>query len=444
MQILPVKERRKRILTLAIPIVSGMVSQNILNLVDTAMVGTLGNTALAAVGIGGFAALMAIAPLMGISTGVQANVSRKKGEGKMSETAIFLNGGLLLVIFAAPVISVSLYFLIPKYYYLLNNDPQVMEKGIPYLQIRILSIVFVGMNFAFRGFWNAIDLSRLYMITMVTMHIVNVILNYILIFGKLGLPALGVTGAALATLISLGVGSCVHFFLVLRYAQNFQFLRALPGKTIFYNLLRLSVPHSMQQLFFGAGYTVLYMIIGKIGTTELAAAHVLISLMLICILPAMGLGLAGATLTGQALGRKDAEDARQWGWDVAKVAVIFLAVLGIPFWAMPSMLLSAFISDPSTLHVSILPLQIVGFIMPFEGLGLVLMNCLLGAGDSLRVMTISIFSQWGIFLPLAYFVNPLFGYGLLGVWVLQAGYRGIQTGLFTAFWMRGRWISIKL
>src|SRR5210317_215610 len=139
--------RFRRILTLALPIIGGMVSQNVLNLVDTAMVGRLGDAALGAVGLGGFAVFMCMALVLGVSTGVQATAARRKGEGLTGEMAHSLNAGLIIVWIVAPVLSLVLVLAAPSLYHILNDDPGVMALGIPYLQVRLLSIVFVATNF---------------------------------------------------------------------------------------------------------------------------------------------------------------------------------------------------------------------------------------------------------------------------------------------------------
>jgi len=437
-------ERLRRILTLALPIIGGMVSQNVLNLVDTAMVGTLGDAALAAVGIGGFANFFAMALLLGISVGVQATASRRKGEGRTSEVAIPLNEGLLIVLLVAPVLSALLYFAVPAVYPYLNADPEVARHGVPYLQVRVLAIMFVGMNFAFRGFWNAIDLSRLYMGTLVAMHSVNIFLNWVLIFGNLGAPAMGAAGAGMATSIAVMVGTAIYFGLGFKHARAMGFLHGLPGRGEVMRMIRLSLPASLQNLFFSAGFLTLYWIVGKVGTSELAAANVLINVMLVALLPGMGLGLAAATLVGQALGRGEPEDAERWGWDVTRVAIVGLMLLGTPMWMIPDQVLGVFLHDPSTLALARLPMQLVGLLMAVEAIGMVLMNALLGAGDTARVMRVSIGLQWLLFLPLAYLVGPTLGFGLLGIWILQGGYRGLMAATFFLIWRRGRWAEIKV
>ena len=421
-----------------------MISQNVLNLVDTAMVGTLGNAALAAVGIGGFVVFMCQAFILGVSTGVQAIASRRKGAGRISEMAVPLNAGLLLVLIASPFITWIVLTLLPDVYPFLNNDPEVIGQGVPYVEVRIFAVVFVGMNFAFRGYWSAVDLTRLYMKTLIIMHSLNILLNYILIFGKLGAPALGVTGAGLATSISTAVGTAIYFALALDRARAHGFLQGLPPFNEIKTLIRLSTPTGIQQTFFASGFVALYWIIGRVGTPELAAANVLINITLVAILPCLGFGIAAATLVGQALGRNDSDDAEQWGWDVTKVALCVIFVIGIPMWLAPDLLLKGFIHNSHTLEIARVPMRLVGLLIVVDAIGLVLMHALLGAGDSKRVMMVSITAQWVLFLPVAYLAGPILGYGLLVLWVLQGAYRAVQAGIFVQFWRQREWASIRV
>jgi len=343
-----------------------------------------------------------------------------------------------------PLLSSLIYFLVPRFYVYLNNDPLVMEQGIPYLQVRVLAMVCVGINFSFRGYWNAVDKSIMYMGTLIVMHLSNIVLNYILIFGKFGAPALGVTGAGIASALSTLVGVICYFYLGFRHARPNGFLKARPSKEEFSTLVRLSLPSGIQQLFFASGFTALYWIIGKVGTVELAAANVLINITLIAILPGIGLGLATATLVGQALGRQSPEEAASWGWDGVKVGLAGLALLGLPMWLYPGLMLGGFQLEPETMNVARLPLRLVGFTIALEATSLVLSNALLGAGDAKRVMMVSVVAQWLVFLPLAYVVGPYFGWGLLAIWILQTIYRGLQGLVFCYIWQRRAWTAIKV
>ncbi|MFW2387262.1 MAG: MATE family efflux transporter [Polyangiales bacterium] len=436
--------RRRRILGLALPIIGGMLSQNVLNLVDTGMVGTLGDAALAGVGLGGFANFLFSAFILGLSAGVQAMAARRVGEGRRNETAIPLNGGLLLALVIAVPWSAILIVFAPDYFPVLTNDAAVVEQGVPYLQARLFAMFAMGMNFAFRGYWNAVDKSILYMRTLISMHALNIFLNWVLIFGNLGAPELGAMGAGVASAISTVFGTASYFLLGRSYARDAGFLRGLPNRETMSTIIRLAAPAGLQQFFFAAGMTVFLMFVARMGTPELAATKVIIDLMLVAILPGIGFGLAAASLAGQALGRGEPDDAKQWGWDVTKIAVVTVGALSIPAIIVPDWILGAFIHAPSTLQLAANPMRLVASFLFLDAVGMVLMNALLGVGDVKRVMFFATGYQWLLFLPLVYVVGPGMGYGLVAVFALQAAYRGAQALTFAAMWNRGRWQSIEI
>ncbi|MEE4296070.1 MAG: MATE family efflux transporter, partial [Wenzhouxiangella sp.] len=377
----PDRTRRRQLFAIALPVIGGMTSQNILNLVDIGMVGRLGDTALAATGLGSFANWLSMAFILGLSTGVQAIAARRLGEGATGELALPLNGGLALALLLGTPLAAALILLAPEIMALLNPDPDVVAEAGPYLQVRLLALVAVGMNFSFRGYWSAVHMTRLYLITLLIMHTVNVFLNWVLIFGNLGAPALGVVGAGLATTLSIYVGLAVYFYFGLEHARAEGFLRAMPSLAMLKSQLKVSLPASLQQFFFAAGMLTLLIIIGQIGTRELAAVNVLMTLGLVIILPAIGFGLATATLVGNALGRKDPADAKLWGWN----ASVFVAVLGLGLGAVVMLfgkpLLSIFLTDPATVELAFPALMISAAIIGADAAGMVLINALLGAGD---------------------------------------------------------------
>ncbi|MEO0971912.1 MAG: MATE family efflux transporter [Pseudomonadota bacterium] len=442
-------ERLPRIFALALPIIGGMVSQNVLNLVDTAMVGRLESpaAALGAVGLGGFANFAAMALILGLATGVQATAARRKGEERFDEMARPLNAGLTIALVVAPLLSLVLYLLTPAFYPWLVDDPAVVELGVPYLQIRLLSMVFVAMNFAFRGYWNAVDMARVYMGTLVVMHAVNIALNYVLIFGHFGAPALGVTGAGLASALSTMVGTGVYLTMGWRHARGAGFLAARPKWQELRRLIGLSLPSSVQQLAFSMGMLTTFVIVGQLGTLELGAANILINVMLVVLLPGMGFGLASATLVGQALGRDDAADAARWGWDVCRVSALALTVLAVPIWAAPEWIIGLFLgadAGNSLIEVARFPMRLVGLSMTIEAAGMVFMHSLLGAGDTRRVMFVAVSMQWGLFLPVAWLIGPVLGGGLTAVWLAQIIYRALQTAVFWRLWVGRRWSAVTV
>lgn len=421
-----------------------MVSQNVLNLVDTAMVGTLGDASLAAVGIGSFANFVSVAFITGMSTGVQAMAARRKGEGRDDETAVPLNGGLVLAGVLGLLLGSLLWWAAPDLFPYLVDDPDVVDVGVPYLQVRLLAMVGVGMNFAFRGYWNGISRSRLYLSTIVVMHVVNIVGNWIFIYGNLGAPEMGAVGAGLASTVSVYVGTAVYLGLGLRHALGAGFLRRLPDLETVRTMLRLAVPAGISQELLAAGYLTFFWIIGQVGTAELAAGNVLQTVTMVAILPGLGFGLGAASLVGQALGRKDPIDAKRWGWDVVKVGALVMGALGLPMLVVPDLVLGVFLHDPETLALARLPLRITGATIALDAVGLVLLNALFGAGAARSVMLVSVACQWLLGLPLAYLLGPVLGFGLVWVWMAQLLYRGVQAVSFAVIWQRGAWARIEV
>ncbi|MEM9188200.1 MAG: MATE family efflux transporter, partial [Myxococcota bacterium] len=303
--------RLKRILFLALPIIGGMVSQNILNLVDTGMVGALGDQALAAVGLGGIANFLATAFVLGMGAGVQAICARRVGEGKLNESAVPLNGGLLLAVSVSIPWAILLWFLVPFVFPYFIDDSAVVDQGIPYLQARVLAMTAMAMNVCFRGFWNATDRSWLYMSTLIVMHVTNIFLNWVLIYGNLGAPRLGAEGAGVASAIATWLGTVVYVGLAVHFARGQGFLARRPSGAVLRSILKLSIPNGIQQTFFAGGMFTFHLIVGQMGTAQLAASNVIVNLLLVGILPGIGFGLAGMSLVGQALGRGEPEDARR-------------------------------------------------------------------------------------------------------------------------------------
>ena len=441
---MPDRERRGAIWAIALPIMGGMMSQNVLNLVDIGMVGRLGDAALAATGLGGFANYLAIAFIIGLSAGVQALAARRLGEGRDSETAVPLNGGLLLSLMLGVPMCAVLYLATPWAFQFLTEDPAVAELGAPYLQVRLLSMVAVGMNFSFRGYWSAVHMTGIYLRTLLVMHAVNIFLNWVLIFGNLGAPELGVYGAGLATTLSLYLGTVLYFWFAWRHARERGFLERIPARSTLWQQFTLSLPSSLQQLFFAAGLVVLVWIVGRIGTAEVAAVNVLMTFHITALLPAFGVALACTTLVGNALGRGDEDDAARWGWDCASLTLIYGLVLSVILVLFADPILGVFLTNPETRALAYWPMVLWALMVGFDCAGMVLMNALIGAGATRQAMWVSVIAQWVFFLPAAWIVGPVLGFGLLGVWIVNGLYRFGQAAVLARQWAARKWVGIEI
>ena len=433
-----------RVLRLALPIVGGMVSQNVLNLVDTYMVGTQGPEALAAVSTAGMVNFVAVASVMGLSASVQTLAARRHGAGQHKTTAAPLNGALLTAGLVGLPLTVLFISGAPWAVNLVIPDPNVVALATPYLIARLLALVPAGLNFSFRGYWNGTNRSHLYMSTLLVVHAINILLNWVFIFGNLGAPALGALGAGVASAAATAAGTVMYFILAVRSADANGFLKAKPDIDLVRSLVKLALPTSVQQLLFAGGFTAQFWIIGKLGTLEMAAAGVLINVMLVAILPGLALGITAASLVSQALGRRDVAEANNWAWMVVRISLAVAVVLSLPMLVAPDAILLPFLRDPESVALARGPLRVFALAIFVDSAGTVLQQALLGAGANRTVMLVSSLSQWAFFLPLAYVIGPVLGYGLLGIWIVQAIYRILQAGAFAWIWSRKEWATLVL
>jgi putative MATE family efflux protein len=316
--------------------------------------------------------------------------------------------------------------------------------GDPYLCIRLAGLPFVAANFSFRGYWNGLGLSRIYLRTLVFIHVINIILSYVLVFGVFGFPKMGVFGAGLGTTVAQALGTIYYCIQARHKGPSTGFLKRGYQVSI-RALLRLGTPVGVQTLLFSLGFLIFFTITERIGTRELGATQVLVTMALVSILPGVGFGLGAASLVGQALGAGRPDDARKWGWLCMGMAALSVGTVGIleaitaPFW------LNLFIAtDPAAAQLGITPLQIIGSCMVLDVIGVVLMNALIGAGATTTVMLWSGLTQYGIMLPVAWYVAVHTGYGLVGLWTAFAVYRAFFATAMIIIWRGRSWETSRV
>ena len=425
--------RHRAILKLSLPIIGGMISQNVLNLVDAAMVGRVGTSALASVGLGSFLNFVCAAMVMGLAVGVQTQCARLRGAGDPLD-AVPLNGGLTLALVISVPLTVMLTLATPLLMSWVTESAKISSEGGAYLQARLLGLTAVGFNFAFRSYWSAVERTSIYLITLIVMHACNIFLNWVFIFGHLGAPQLGVEGAGLASSVSVWIGAALYCIFAFRYASDRGFLTRLPDPTSWRDLLRMSLPSGVERLFFALGMTTFMTFIGWIGEAELAASHVMISLFLVAILPGLGFGIASATFVAKSIGAQTPEDIPKWRRDVSLWALTFLSTIGVLFFIYHSEVISIFMTDPHPAKLARDVLVLMVVFLPAEALHMVIYQSLLGLGDNRAVMMINLGVQWGVSLPLIYVLGVLCGSGLVWVWVVHLGGRLLSLLLYTLRW----------
>lgn len=423
--------------------IAAALSTNLMTFVDTLMVGQLGDAALGGVGIGGQLFFLLLAVALGLTAGVQAMVARRVGEERLDLTGKVLNAGILLALVAGSFLVTIGYVLTPLIFGLINNDPLVVDQGLAYLSMRLPSLLLMGFTLTFRSYWVGVSLAKWSMVSIITLSLANILFNYMLIFGNFGAPRMEVAGAGLGSTLAVLVGLLVNVGFALKFAVKNGFLQGLPERKHISTILKVAYPESLRQMLFSVGVVALYVLVGQIGTKELAAFHVVISICLIAYMPHIGIGGAATTLVGEALGRKDVGDAKVWGWQVSIVGLIVLATMGLAIALFPQVILGIFFVDQSTLSIAIIPLQLAVFAHVLDGYGKILAGALIGAGDTKAAMRLTILPQYLILLPLLT-ISVFLGYGLSAAMAIFLGSTVISALLFAYVWQRERWSGIEV
>lgn len=438
------RQRIRQVLILSLPVAGAQLSQSIFSLVDTAMVGVLGPVSLAAVGLAGFANFVAVSLVTGLSTGVQTMTARRLGETGRKATYPILSGGIALALAISLPLSIALFWATPTLFPYLNREAAVATEGGLYLQARLVGLTAVSVAMVYRGYLTGLQNPMGYLRCLLIMHGINIVLNYGLIFGHWGLPTLGSLGAGIGTTIAIFVGVAYYAIITRRQIRTDRTPLRMPGRNALQTMIRLSIPSSIQLVFFALGFAVLLSLIGAIGTNELAAANVLIVITLVGMRLGLSLGLTSASLVGHAMGQGKLSAARQWGRDTVLVGSIAMLALGAPLMISPELILSLFLHDPAIISLARQPMMLVGIGFILDAVGIVLFNSMLGAGASRQATTISVSLQWLLFLPLAWLVGLHLGYGLLGIWWCFIGYRLIQALVFAGLWETAKWQTVRV
>tara|TARA_B100000700_G_scaffold53679_1_gene57355 strand:+ start:19453 stop:20778 length:1326 start_codon:yes stop_codon:yes gene_type:complete len=430
----------KRILSLSIPIIGGMMSQNILNLVDTLMIGQLGHVALAGTGVGAFLFFVSFAGFTGIASGVQTMVARYVGQSQQALISVALILGLILSVTGSIIVVFGQWFFLDGLIGLFSTDQGVLLVAQDYYGYRLLGLPFLTFCLVIRGFWNGISEPRRYLVVIVVIHVLNVLFNYCFIFGKFGFPAMQAAGAGLASSLSLVIGSVIYgidckSYLLIR--SFFNLSKDVLKDTLNW-LLNLGIPTSIQQFFFALGVAVFYWVLGQLGTVEMAIGNVLVNIVLVGILPGIGLAMATMTLVSQSLGEKKVTETFYWPFYVSILALLGVGSLVLGVLCFPKLILQPFIVDETVLQRAILPLRLDAIGVLLEVLALIFMYALNGVDRTRFVMIASIICQWIFLLPITYWISIMLGYGLVGAWASWLFFQLLQVLVFSGAWLRLR------
>jgi len=449
MGLLPDKHLSQRVLKMSTPAVAGLSSQMVVSVVDTAMVGRLDNTTvvLAAMGIGILAAWAITSAFSSLATGTHVLSARRAGENDPEGAGSILNNSLLLSLGLGLLFGFIGYvssFAIIDFF---ASDPAVAEAGAVYLQWRFVGLPFFLFVVSYRGFFNGIGQTSIFMYAAIVVNVSNIILNYFLIFGSFGFPNMGIAGAGCASAVSNVIGflfSAGATFLP-RYRTRYRYYQQMNiSRSIIRSIVRISVPVSFQNLLLLLGFLVFVAITGILGTGEQAASQVVITALFMSFLPCFGFGIGAQTLVGQSLGKGEFSLAKRYGIEAAKQATLLTLALGVLFIGFPELIVLMITTNPDVTAAAIPVLRIAGAAQIFYASGIVLAHTLQAAGATLYVMMIEVVTHWIVFLPVCYLFAVVLDGGLIGAWLALPVYIVSYSALIALKYRKDSWLHVKV
>lgn len=434
------------LLRLALPVIVARSSQVIVGVSDAVMVAGLGETALAATTTGALNSMSILILPMGITFIVSSFSSQLFGKGDLAGARRYGVYGLLLAAFTQ-LLCVAAIPLIEPIMNQLSYAPDVRRLIVAYLQVRLLSGgAAIGLE-ALSNYYGGLGKTSYGMYANVAAMVLNVLGNYALIGGRFGMPAMGVTGAALASTISTWVafiGFLAAFSLGGRGTKA-----GVISWTEIARLLRFGVPSGLNWFFeFSAFNVFVNVVVVGLGTTALAAMMAVMQINSVSFMPAFGIASAGAILVGQAIGAGQKDDVPRIVRMTFQTAAAWQGIVGLSYLLLPRLLFSPFaqdeVSSAELLRIGARMLMLSAAWQLFDAAAGTLSEALRAAGDTAFTLWARTINAWVLFVPGSYLTVRHFGGGEIGAVVWLVVYLGVLAGLLWWRFRTGAWRKLEL
>ena len=436
------KNIRQQVLSLALPVVLSSLLQRSVGIVDIFLVGGLGASSIAAVGLVQIMVFVTMSLSWGINVGVTVLVSQLWGAGRKAEAAQAAYQAMLLAVAAAGLIMLLGLSFGGRTAALLGAAPAVQGIIGDYTRIIFTFIVFTISINVISGIMHGTGDTRTPLYSTLLVNILHVVVAYPLIYGHLGLPALGVKGAAIAVVISESMGAVFLFVRSLRKRYIIITKRVEIKLTLM--TIKLGLPILVDRLLQNAGSLVFAKIILLYGTAVYAAHQVGLAIEAFSFMPGYGIAVAAATMVGQNLGADRPADARLSAYEANRLAVILMAGMGLIFFFFPYALLRAFTSDPEVIRYGILYMKIVAFAQIPLAITMVAAGSLRGAGDTGFIMFATIAGMWFVRLPIAAALAVLWKAEIRYVWSVMILDWLVRMGLLLWRYRKQSWGKLEI
>lgn len=431
----------RRIVDITAPVMAHHLSYTAMGVIDTVMIGRLGVTPLAAVGLGHFISLWCLIAIEGMITGLTTLVAQAVGAKNPRAVGVALWQGIFLGLSLAVVLA-GLWPAVPSILGWTGASPEMLGIATGYVQIRLLGGIGVALLLVGENFYRGIGRTRIMMGCGIAQLLLNCGLNYLFIFGRLGFPELGARGAALGTILAqLAVGAFLFWKILrdrefdVRGSRRFSW-------DVLTKLVRLSIPIAVQFFLAMGGFVMFFGFVSRLGDAEMAATNVVIQSWGIAFMGAVALATGATALAGQCVGARREDDARRAVHRVLKLGYVLMGMMAVVYFVFPERLMAVFVEGEDLERL--LPLARPLFLIVIACLTLdmvneVLMGAMRGAGDTKVPMYVDLGSIYVLFLPALAVVVPRFG--LVGAWGCVAMHMGVLTALLSWRFRGKAWLK---
>ena len=434
----------RRTLLLAYPVVLSQLGHIMVGVVDTAMVGQIGTVPQAAVALSNSLYTLVLVFGLGVSYGITPLVAAADSTKHFAENAKLLKHGVVINTVLGILLFVLLYFTSPVLN-LFNQKKEVVDMAIPFLNVMMLGMIPLCIFSGFKQFTEGLSFTKIAMVITVGANLLNVLLNYLLIFGHWGLPKMGLMGACWATFISRVV-MAIGMFLYVYFNKHFKiywkgFNKIKITKALTKKILGIGVPSGLQWVFEVGAFSFAVIMIGWISATAQAAHQVALSIAATTYMMASGLSAAASVRVGNELGLKNREGVRTAGFSAFIIVLVFMSLMATCFILFRNYLPLLFNNNADVIAVSSSLIVIAAFFQLSDGTQVVGLGALRGMKDVKIPTIITLIAYWIIGLPMSYVFAFKFNFGVQGIWY------GLSLGLGIAavlLFLRFNYVSKRI
>lgn len=436
----------RKVLYIGLPIILGSMAQNIIAFTDTAFLGRVGEISLGASAIGGLFYLAFVMLAFGFGIGAQIIMARRFGEGKNQEVGNTYTHALLFLLALACLVFFLFRGFAPLLLEKFLTSDAIKEESLRFLNVRVYGFFFAYINITFRAFYIATGKTMIITWTTVIMASVNVFLDYVLIFGKLGFPEMGIEGAALASVIAESSTTLMATLYTLKISAHKKFFLMQPRRISlkrFGPIFRIASPMMLTNFFSLFVWFIFFMIIEKIGETELAVSQLVRSVYIILLLPVWGFSSATNSLVSYYIGRGHPERVSRIIRHIAMLSAGSVLALVVVVQLMPGLILRIYTDQQHLIQGSIPVLHVISGAAVCLAGALILFNGVSGTGKTSIALAIEVVTL-SIYLSYAWMMTQWFDGTVAQVWSAEYVYAILLAAFSWAYIRFGGWRKVRL